>query len=430
MKRNYFFTVLFIFVISACSSNDEQPDQYTHVRVIDENGGGIASATVVVANQAGQIGAVSSTDNNGYAYFDFALPDSTVTAALSCYYTPSDRTYYMMNVVYGVNVPEVVLTLGNCEEYTQQIDINTTAVVPGVIDGDVTLGPISYGPISYGETGRETMDVYELQDDGNISVFATGYDNAGDVIGYGFALDQPAIDGSVINVAIDRTDLDQYTHVFRNAPEDIISYYYSASLIRKHADTNLPINFNWGMAPLPAAITTYSTSSYADNNMLGVSVNVDQDGDGNGDADIGFTRYLQDPSGQVFDFSSAPAIPDNLVFDPRIDGRAQISWQDNDPGATVQEIMMTHTANSPQRVYFSYRMTVPASTHTVLFPELPDSLAAFRPVTYSNLSLQTMKFDRPVSYDRFLEDFAYYNGRFYEEEELNSYSFASISRVP
>lgn len=424
MKRYYFFTLLFIFVISACSSKDQPPDQYTHVRVIDENGGGIASATVVVANQAGQIGAVSSTDNNGYAYFDFALPDSTVTAALSCYSTSSDRTCYMMNVIYGVNVPEVVLTLGNCEENNQQIDINVTDVVPGITDREVTLGPITYSGSGV------TMDVYELQDDGNISVFATGYDNAGDVIGYGFALDQPAIDGSVINVAIDRTDLDQYTHVFRNAPEDIISYYYSASLIRKHADTNLPINFNWGMAPLPAAITTYSTSSYADNNMLGVSVNVDQDSDGNGDADIGFTRYLQDPSGQVFDFSSAPAIPGNLVFDPRIDGRAQISWQDNDPGATVQEIMMTHTANSPQRVYFSYRMTVPASAQTVLFPELPDSLAAFRPVTYTSLSLQTMKFDLPTSYDYFLEDFAYNNGRFYEEEGLNSYSYARISRVP
>jgi hypothetical protein len=75
-------------------------------------------------------------------------------------------------------------------------------------------------------------------------------------------------------------------------------------------------------------------------------------------------------------------------------------------------------------------MTVPASAGTLLFPELPDTLAAFRPGAYNNLSLETVKFDSPTSYADCLDAIANYNGRFYEEEALSSYSYTRILRLP
>ena len=75
-------------------------------------------------------------------------------------------------------------------------------------------------------------------------------------------------------------------------------------------------------------------------------------------------------------------------------------------------------------------MTVPASYTGVIFPELPDMLAAFRPGAYSNLSLETVKFDGPTSYNDYLKAIANYNGRFYEAGALSSYSYARISRLP
>jgi hypothetical protein len=75
-------------------------------------------------------------------------------------------------------------------------------------------------------------------------------------------------------------------------------------------------------------------------------------------------------------------------------------------------------------------MTVPASSTSLIFPELPDVLAAFRPEAYSDLSLVTTKFDKPAGYDDYLKAAADYTGRFTEAEGLSSYSYSSISRLP
>ena len=423
MKRMLLFAVSCIFIIAACNTNDQTTSQM-YVKVIDGQGNGIENATVVVGNQAGEVASFLSTDDVGEAYFHVAPSNATVTAAFSCYAPSTNRTYYYVDIAYDVNVSAVTLTLGTCDQITQRVNINVTDKVEGITYSEVTLGPITYSGSSV------TMDVYDLQDDGNISVFASGYDDAGNIKGYGFALDQPAVDGSVIEVAIDRTDLNQNTHIFGNVPLNAVSYYAFVALLRKHAVTNLPFNFIWGMAPLPASMTTYSTGGFADNNMFGATVSVDQDSDGNADADIGLIRYLHDVSDQFFDFSLAPLVPGNLTFNPGAARRPIISWSNNDSGSTMQKLSLDYSSTSPQRISFNYTMTVPASAEGLVFPELPDTLAAFRPETYSNLSLETVKFDGPTKYDDYLEAIANYNGRFYEEGALSSYNYSRISRLP
>lgn len=419
MKQKFVFLVLCIFLAAGCNSNDHMPDQLS-VRVIDANGAGIANVTVFTANQSGQMTSVSSTDDNGNAYFDSVLPDSIVAAASSCYYASYDRIYYTMDIVYEVNTQEILLTLGGCDENSPQITFNVTDAVAGIADREVTLGPITYSG------SGATIGVYELQDDGNISAFATGYDDTGNVMGYGFALDQPAIDGSAITVAIDRTDFVKHTHVFQNVPADTVSYIMDAPLIRKHASTYLSINCEWGAAPMPGAMDSYSFTGFADSNQFYVSASVDQDSDGNADANVGLIRYLENVTDQVFDFSSVPAIPDSLVFDPGTDGRPLITWNGNDSSATVQKLTLSYRADLPERVSYICTITVPASVETVQFSELPDTLADFGQVEYSDLSLETLKFDGSTTYEYFLEDMAYYNGRFYEEETLSSYSYSRI----
>jgi hypothetical protein len=423
MKRMCLFVVSCIFIIAACATNNQTNNQIS-VKVIDGRGNGIANATVVVGNQIGEVTSFLSTDDFGEAYFDVASPNATVTAAFSCYDPSANKTYYYIDIAYGVNVSAVTLTLGTCDRNTQQININVTDEVAGITNREVTLGPITYSGSSV------TMYVYELQDDGNISVFASGYDDADNIKGYGFALDQPAVDGSVIEVAIDRTDLVQYTHLFGSVPLSTVSYYAFAALLRKHASTNLPFNFIWDTAPLPASMTTYSSDSFADTNMFGATVSVDQDSDGNTDADIGLIRYLHDVSDQFFDFSLAPLVPGNITFDPGATGRPIIEWSNNDPNSTMQKLALSHSSDSPHKASFYYTMTVPASAEDLVFPELPDALAAFRPGAYSNLSLETVKFDKPASYDDYLEASVTYNGRFYEKEALSSYNYTKISRLP
>ena len=123
----------------------------------------------------------SSTDADGEAHFAFAPPDATVTAAFSCYAPSANRTYYSADIVYGVNVSAVTLTLGTCDERSQEVNVKVTDRVAGITSRDVTIGPITYGGsdvrIDFGSA---------VQDDGNISVFATGYDDAGNIKGYGY----------------------------------------------------------------------------------------------------------------------------------------------------------------------------------------------------------------------------------------------------
>jgi hypothetical protein len=75
-------------------------------------------------------------------------------------------------------------------------------------------------------------------------------------------------------------------------------------------------------------------------------------------------------------------------------------------------------------------MPVKASATGLVFPELPDALAAFRPEAYDNLSLSTTKFDSPTSYEDYLKALPGYDGYCYEESGLSSSSYASISRPP
>ncbi len=418
------FVISCVFILAACNSHD-QASNPLNVKVVDAQGQGIANATVVMGTQGGALVSFLSTNARGEAYFALAPSNATVTAAFSCYAPSENRTYYSLDVAYDVNTSAVALTLGACTQNTDQVNINVTDAIAGITSHDVTLGPITYGGDS------PTMDVaWSLQDDGKVSVFATGYDDAGAIKGYGFALDRPPTAGSAIGVVIDRTDLVRHTHRLANVPLSAVSYYAFAPLLRKHAATSLPFNFLGGSAPLPDTVTTYSAGSFSDNNMFGVTVTLDQDGDGSEDATVGLVRYLYNPSDQLFDFSAVPVVPATLTYDPGTAGRPIISWSNKDPLATVQMLSFSYRANSPQRVSFYYSMTVPAAAANLVYPELPDILANFRPAAYSNLSLQTLKFGGLVSYKNYLQATANYNGRFYEAEGLSSYSYASISRLP
>ena len=424
MKLMRLLIVSCIVTMSACGSGNQTPNPLA-VKVIDPQGKAIVNATVVLGTEDGLVAAFSATDNLGKASFDPAPSNATVTAALSCYSPSANRTYHYADIAYGVTVSAVTLTLGTCDEDTRSVTVKVTDRIAGVTSHDVTLGPITYSGSSV------TMDVNgSLQDDGGISVFATGYGDPDNIRGYGFALDQPAVDGTVIDIGIDRTAIVKHTHRFGNVPLNAVSYYAFASLLRKHAATNLPFNFASGMAPLPAAVTTYSAGGFADSHLFGAAVMLDRDSDGQADAEIGLVRYLRDSSDQYFDFGSAPVAPGALTYNPGVAGRPIISWSNGDPRSTVQNLALGHSATTPQRSSFYCTMTVPASASSLVYPELPEILAAFRPAAYSNLSLQAVKFEGPVSYTSYLQAIASNNGRFYEAAGLNSYSFAGISRLP
>ncbi len=425
MKLYQVFTIFFVIAIAGgCSGDDPQTNRLT-VKVIDGYGEGIENATVAIGNQSGDLITYVTTDKIGEAHFSSFPANATVTAAFSCYNSSYETTYYFLETIYDVNVSGVTLMLGTCGQNTQRkVDIHITYEFEGIDYSEVTLGPITYSGTDL------TMDVYGLQDDGNISVFATGYDNEDNIKGYGFALDQSVVDGSVIDIDIDRTDLVKLTHSLVNVPLDAVSYAAFASLLRKHSATNLPYNFVGNMAPVPTTINTYSFDSFSDSNEFGASLTLDQDSDGNSDGNVGFDRYVQDASDQIYDFSSVPALPSDLTYNQGTTSRPIISWRNNDFLSTAQKVFINYSYKEPEKAYFYYGLTAPATATSLIFPELPVTLAAFHPSGFSTLSLKTIEFDKSITYNDFLDPKYNYIGLFYEASEFSRYAYSIISLQP
>ena len=424
MNVTSFVAMSGLLFLSACSGTD-QGTQTMKVKVIDGQGQAMANVAVVIGTEAGTLTSWRTTNIFGEVYVTAPPPNATVTAARSCYSTAGTRTYYYLDTTYRANAPAVTLTLGTCVQDSRELTMHATDALAGIAFDEITLGALTYG----GPDAVMGTD-YALQDDGAISVVATGYDAGGGILGYGVALDRPAVDGSTVEVAIDRTELLQHTHTFAHVPSNVLSYFAFCSLIRKHAPTNLPYNFLYDVAPLPATVTTYSTGDFSDNFLFGASVTLDRDSDGTADAEVGLQRYLSRAAGQVFDFGEAPAIPTALAYQQGTSGRPTISWSAVPSLSTVQQLTLSYRTNLPERVSFSHRFSVPASATSLVFPELPDTLSVFRPAAYDTLALVTTKFASQSSYDHYLDAVANYNGRFYDAAGLNSYAYTSISRQP
>jgi hypothetical protein len=83
------------------------------------------------------------------------------------------------------------------------------------------------------------------------------------------------------------------------------------------------------------------------------------------------------PSNQSFDFSRAPSAPSNLTLSAEDTAMPILSWSGVDPLAGNVKVFAV-VLSSSSRFYVSANLP-PAKT-SITFPELPDSLAAFRPL--------------------------------------------------
>ncbi len=164
------FVISCVFILAACNSQDQASNPLL-VKVVDEQGQGIANANVVMGTQAGALVSFLSTNARGEAYFASAPSNATVTAASSCYAPSENRTYYSLDVAYDVNASAVGLMLGNCTQNTDQVNINVTDAIAGITSHDVTLGlcrmtakfrflpPVMMLPVRSRGTGSPSIDL-------------------------------------------------------------------------------------------------------------------------------------------------------------------------------------------------------------------------------------------------------------------------------
>jgi hypothetical protein len=426
MKIRHLLFVFCLVMIAACTSSSSSSNSRLSVRVVDDQGRVLTDVAVIMGGPDGGMVNYGATNFQGLTSFDAPPANAMLTAAYSC--VAGNTTFYSINVIYGVNVPGVTLVVHACDQMNERnVNFNVTNAIPGSTESDVTVGPISYGGT------QPTFDVAAgIQSDGNFSAFATAYDDLGSIMGYGFALDQPAVADSTVNMTINRTDFARHTHQFTYVPPAAMNHYAYTSLMRKRAQTNLYYNFLSGAGPFPPSAVSYSFTGYADNNLFGAALFLPggRDATHHYENEVGLIRYLKTVSNQTFDFSQIPVPPTGLTYIQGASSRPVISWTNNEPSPALHIIEFNYGNVVPQRVFRQYSITVPPGTNTITFPVLPDALAACRPEGYTNLSLQTIKFDAPITYNDYLIVFDFYSGAFWEVNGLNRYRYARLTRSP
>jgi len=416
MYRQRLGAVLGIFIFSSfLGCSDDSIPVSLRVRVVNADGKEIPGATVVLGNPDGGMVTYGTTDTTGVTRFQNPPPRATVTAAMDCQTT--SYHYYSLAAVYDVNISEVTLILYDCAESSNYgtINVDVTDGVSGIEFREVTAGGITYGGTAY----SFSLPVYPFffQNDGKISVIAVGYDANDTPVGYGLLLDQTFYDGITVDVTIDQTDLGEITYTMENAPTSATGYLLMNPVTRKNS--NIYIFNIWGEAPVPPSAIIPYIEGVGESCSFIANVFIDRDEDGTDDSEIGIQKKSPAHSNQVFDFNETPLIPFNLSFSTTKPDCPTISWSGSDVSSQFIEISFSTRITSPSKEYFSYSFTLSPSRTKIIFPELPENLAPFRPSGYQYLDLSVNKYDFYLGYDDYLRKTdMHYRGLFEEPAEF------------
>ena len=406
--------VIFISISFSGCSDDGNPGSL-RVRVVNSDGKEIANSTVVLGNSDGSRVTFGTTDATGIIRFQNPPNNATVTAAIDC--QASSYRYYSLAAAYDVDITEVTLTLYDCANGSGfgTLNVNVTDGINGIDYRDVTVGGLTYGGDSYAFS--LPVGPYFFQSDGKISVVAVGYDANDNPVGYGLLLDQTFYDGITVDVTIDKTDLGQIEYIMQNIPQSTMGYVLLNPITRKDADTYV---FNVSdEPPVPSSVNIPYILDFGESYRFIATLAIDRDGDGTIDSEIGMQKKSLTQSSQIFDFSKTRLIPSNLTFSMTKPDCPTISWSGSDVSSQFIKISLSSYITSPDKSYFTYSLVFPPSRTSIIFPEPPETLAAFRPTGYQNLDISTYNYDIYSGYDDYLRKTdMYYSGMYEEPSEL------------
>ena len=430
MKKDRCLMLCAIFVIfismSFSGCGDDGSLGSLRVRVVNADGKEIADSTVVLGNPDGSMVTFGATDATGIIPFQNPPNNATVTAAIDC--QGYSYRYYSLAAAYDVNIPEVTLMLYDCGDGADSgtLNVNVADGLSGIVWREVTVGGLTYGGSSY--SFSLYVGSYFFQSDGKFSVVAVGYDANDNPVGYGLLLDQTFYDGITVDVTIDKTGLGQIEYLMQNIPESAMEYVLLNPITKKGANTYV---FSiYGEAPVPSSVNIPYILDFGDSYSFIAILDTDRDGDGTIDSEIGMHKKSLTQSSQIFDFSKTPLIPANLAFSMTKPDCPTISWSGSDDSSQFIKISLSSYITSPAESYFSYSFVLPPSRTSIVFPELPETLAAFRPTGYQNLDISTYNYDIYSGYYDYLRKTdKYYSGTYEEPAELAfAFSETGISK--
>jgi len=372
----------------------------TQVTVTDQSGNQLPDVTVVLGDSNGAMKTYGTTNAAGQITFADPPVNATVTAAYSCLQSWATTTIYSLDSRYDVNGP-VALQLATCSVSSDvpaagfTITINVTNAINGITQNEITTSNgrlIGYSPSVITQATASIFPVLDLQSDGKLSLVVIGKDANGTAIGYGALLDQTLIDGMTINIAVDKP-MGSVQYQITNIPATATDLCPSLTQVR----TGKGFFSNINCRSLSSAVTSTTISvPYApglgDQFIYGVYVDTYRYGGSGSSFDshqyIGITGLPATvPSDQILDLSRTLAAP-ALVISGVTTSTPTFSWSGADPGATDTSLSAEFYLPSRASLYVNL-YNISRTRTSITFPELPDSLAAFRPAGVFIVSLDT-----------------------------------------
>ncbi len=388
------FIILLTTLFAGCrGSSNSGGSSSPLVTVTDLRGKKMADVAVVLGDRNGAMKNCGTTDANGQITFSDAPANATVTAAFSCLYSGATTTTYSLDVRYDVNGP-VTLRVDGCQPPSGSFDLgtltlNVTNAISGITHNEVITNLQLLG--SNGLITQQTITItpHDLQSDGKLSIFVIGKDANDTSIGYGYLLDQTFTDGMTVNITVDQpVSFIQYQ--ISDMPST--AYFLCSDVYQgRSGKGGVWVNdcHSLSSAPTSTTVNVPYIPGLGDHFLHSVFVSSSLY---NGNTSVSSSQYLSAGpsattlSNQSFDFSQALAVP-NLTVSGTDTPTPTFSWTGVDPDATMISVFADIRLSSASDVYLSIsNMSVTRTSITV--PELPDSLAAFRPpaaVTYFSM---------------------------------------------
>ena len=389
--------IAIMMVTSGCRS-DGGSGIPTVVTVTNMNGSTLQGVTVVLGDSNGAMKRSSMTNELGEVTFFDAQANATITAALTCVVPSVSWTVNSLDIKYDVNGP-VTLQLYDCSPTSGPlppssgilgtVTVNVTNSLPGVTQNTISTNlPVFQAYQTLITQQTITIMPYDLQQDGKLSIYVIGQDAEGASIGYGMLLDQTFVDGMTVNITVDQ-------------PMSFVQYHITnLSLAVNYLCKNLyqerTGKGGFGTmvcGSLSSSLTTTTVNvpyipGLGDQFHFSVNAFTDQQ---TADSFVSSNQYLSlGPStlgDQNFDFSQALTAPALSVAGANT-ATPTLIWTGLDPAAASRRLYARFQFN-PDFVWFLMINDLLTSRTSVRFPELPDALAAFRPIGVSYFAVDT-----------------------------------------
>ena len=382
-------------LLSACKgASNGAASGVISVAVTDYSGARVPNATVVLGDRDGSMKTYGSTDASGQIMFTNAPVNATITAANTCLRSGSTTTQYSIDIHYDIN-GSAVLTIDNCSDPPAvtpgpatelgTLTVNVTNIPANVTQDNVIVGQQSFSISGLITKQTLTLTTNDLDANGKFSILIVGSDATYALAAYGILLNQTFSNGMTIDVPMEPASYMQYQ--ISNIPNT--ATYLMPSIIMQKAGL---MGFGWGYLYTLASASSSTTISvpYIPGFTVncGIDIDLDQDRDGVDDSRQGlmFNSLSTPLSSQSFDMSVALSAPSVTVTDADT-ARPTFSWSGVDP--TVSSISLNAFLRSSTTGLIISPYNLSRARTGIKYPELPDSLAPFRPNKVDSISIYT-----------------------------------------